>query len=210
MKTINKCLLLGAVAIFNISVFPSGARGAVCQATVCSGSGSPINVISNCSSYSDSCYNGSRVRTCNTCNSNYDRTQSSTSVSGCLNLISFYTCTSSGSSGGDGDDCDGTCADCASTDWTMDVIGKQVRTTATCNTLTCKCTKKTEYRCAAGYYGNALNQLDGTSGCTKCPSLGTRMGQSAAGTTAITGCYVTGGSDTTGTFQFTSNCYYSE
>lgn len=58
--------------------------------------------------------------------------------------------------------------------------------------------KCTANACGAGYYGSANN-------CTKCPSPGT----SATGTTSVTGCYATSGSDGTGTYKFTSNCYYS-
>ena len=67
-----------------------------------------------------------------------------------------------------------------------------------------------EYRCAAGYYGKPTND---TSGCTKCPSSGNVAGQSVAGSnSAITSCYIpanTSLSDSTGTYQYTSNCYYS-
>lgn len=61
------------------------------------------------------------------------------------------------------------------------------------------------YRCAAGYYGSSTN---GSSGCSKCPSPGT----SDAGATSITSCYIksgTTGTETNGTYIYTSNCYYS-
>ena len=68
-----------------------------------------------------------------------------------------------------------------------------------------------EYRCAAGYYGKPTND---TSGCTKCPSSGNVAGQSVAGSNkAITSCYIpanTSLSDSTGTYQYTSDCYYSK
>ena len=59
--------------------------------------------------------------------------------------------------------------------------------------------------CRAGYYGDAGNN---GRNCTKCPGGGT----SAAGSTSITDCYMSSGStgsDATGMFIYTSNCYYS-
>ena len=58
------------------------------------------------------------------------------------------------------------------------------------------------WSCKAGYYGSSLN---GTTGCTRCPE----NGNSNAGTTSVTGCYVTSGSDATGSCIYTQNCYYS-
>ncbi|MBD5389229.1 hypothetical protein HDR63_03160 [bacterium] len=57
------------------------------------------------------------------------------------------------------------------------------------------CVKK---ECAAGTYGDGVT-------CTACPTPGT----SYKGATAKTSCYITGGTDTTGTYTHTSNCYYS-
>ncbi|MBO8407247.1 MAG: hypothetical protein IAC77_02165 [Proteobacteria bacterium] len=57
----------------------------------------------------------------------------------------------------------------------------------------------------AGYYGDAGNY---GRNCTKCPGSGT----SAAGSTSITDCYMPSGStgsDSSGTFIYTSTCYYS-
>lgn len=62
-----------------------------------------------------------------------------------------------------------------------------------------------KYKCESGYYGTPLNA---SSGCTKCPSPGT----SAQGATSITQCYIpanTSLSDTTGSYTYTSDCYYS-
>lgn len=106
-------------------------------------------------------------------------------------------------------DCSDGCPDCESTTWATHQTGYEKRTTATCNTIMCVCNKKTEYRCAVGYYGTTTN---GTSGCTKCPSLNGISGTSNAGTTVITSCNIPAGSvgtDTTGTFTYTANCYYS-
>ncbi len=63
------------------------------------------------------------------------------------------------------------------------------------------------YRCADGYYGTAAPS--GTSGCTKCTSPGT---SDAGNNSAITKCYIpknTTGSDTTGTYIYTTDCYYT-
>lgn len=127
----------------------------------------------------------------------------------------FTGCTKSG-----GTTCDGTCPDCNTTSWSHFATGYQSQTTATCNTATCKCTKFTIYQCAAGYYQSGtvrcLASIDGDascSGCTRCPSSGGIYGTSAPGSTAITACYIPAGasmSDSTGTYTYTSPCYYSE
>lgn len=76
-----------------------------------------------------------------------------------------------------------------------------------------------EYRCAPNYYGTAkgtgLPTASGPkmSGCTACPSSGGVAGKSAAGTTAITGCYIPSGSsfsDSTGGGTYTADCYWTE
>ena len=63
------------------------------------------------------------------------------------------------------------------------------------------CAKAT-VTCAVGkYLDNATNT------CRSCPGGGT----SAAGTTAVTGCYITGGTDNSGTFNFgDTGCYYQQ
>ena len=62
------------------------------------------------------------------------------------------------------------------------------------NYMLSTCIKK---QCAVGTYGDGIT-------CTTCPSPGT----SSSGSTKQDDCYVTGGSDVTGTFKYTSNCYY--
>ncbi|MCM1225490.1 MAG: hypothetical protein NC548_64700 [Lachnospiraceae bacterium] len=106
---------------------------------------------------------------------------------------------------------DTSCPD--NTDWAALRTGYQKRTIYTGS----NCTATIQYRCAAGYYGTSSN---GTSGCTRCPAwsgayktsaLNTRpLGTSAAGATAITGCYVSAGTyyDATGTFKISSTCPY--
>ena len=141
-------------------------------------------------------YNTYGIFSCTSCDAGYELTQQTASVPGCSNEILFNVCRKS---------CDGTCSDCTTSAWTAGNTGYQKRTYASCNTATCVCTKRTQYRCAAGYYGTSSN---GTSGCSRCPS----NGSSTAGATAITSCYLpsgTTGSDSTGSYTYTSNCYYS-
>ncbi len=141
-------------------------------------------------------YNTYGIFSCTSCDAGYELTQQAASVPGCSNEISFNVCRKS---------CDGTCSDCTTSAWTAGNTGYQKRTYASCNTATCVCTKRTQYQCAAGYYGTSSN---GTSGCSRCPS----NGSSTAGATAITSCYLpsgTTGSDSTGSYTYTSNCYYS-
>ncbi len=74
---------------------------------------------------------------------------------------------------------------------------------------TCLDTPDMQYRCAPGYYGSSTN---GTSGCTQCPSSDGLYGTTDAGATAITSCHIpsgTIGNNITGSFTYTSNCYYS-
>lgn len=117
--------------------------------------------------------------------------------------------------------CDGTCDNCESVPLHDVADGYQSQTSAVCNTLTCMCAKKTEYLCAAGYYGTASDypQIDLTegiiySGCTKCPNSGTTSGTSDGGDgTTITDCYIPKGSkfsDSTGTWEYGDDCYYTE
>lgn len=89
--------------------------------------------------------------------------------------------------------------------WTANGTGYEQQIETTTENETCISVNKT-YRCAAGYYGTTTN---GTSGCTKCPTPGT----SNTGTnTSMTQCYIpadTEMSDSSGTYIYTKNCYYS-
>lgn len=89
--------------------------------------------------------------------------------------------------------------------WTATGTGYEQQIETTTENETCTSSNIT-YRCAAGYYGTTTN---GTSGCTKCPTPGT----STAGTnTSMTQCYIPAGtemSDSSGTYIYTKNCYYS-
>ena len=136
-------------------------------------------------------------KSCKTCPSGFTRKALTANVSDKCGTLTWYTC---------GMECDGTCDNCYSTTWIRGLYNIESRTVATCNTQTCVCTKKTERRCSAGYYGT-VGALVNSSSCTQCPSPGT----SAAGATSQSDCYIpagTTGSDSTGTYKYTSNCYY--
>lgn len=113
--------------------------------------------------------------------------------------------------------CECICTNCGTSSWSAGNTGYQQRTTGSCSCTSgsAKCNEHTEYRCADGYYGSSTN---GTSGCTRCPGseaggLGTGdiHGYSNAGTTTITGCYLSEGDeicDSTGCFDLMSDCYW--
>ena len=67
------------------------------------------------------------------------------------------------------------------------------------------CVRGQNYRCVAGAYGNP--SASNKTACAPCPSPGT----SSAGSTSQSDCYIpagTTGSDSTGTYKYTANCYY--
>lgn len=70
----------------------------------------------------------------------------------------------------------------------------------------CEATTKTYTSCKPGYYLSS-----GT--CMRCPSSGGAYGTSAdRNTGGITECYLpsgTTGSDSSGSFTYTGNCYYT-
>lgn len=135
---------------------------------------------------------------CTSCAPGYTLTKTSFSQCGSLNPI-FQVC-----------DC--VCSNCTS-DAAYTAAGtgyqKKVNRTCECSSGTAKCTETTVYQCAVGYYGRSTN---GTSGCTRCPSSGGVYGTTAAaGSTAITSCYIPSGSsfsDGTGSGTYTGDCYY--
>ncbi len=71
----------------------------------------------------------------------------------------------------------------------------------------CEATDKTYTSCKPGYYLSS-----GT--CVRCPASGGVYGTSAdKNTGGITSCYILSGntgSDSSGSFKYTGNCYYSE
>jgi hypothetical protein len=96
------------------------------------------------------------------------------------------------------------CTTGSSSPWVQYLIGHDTRNLY--NTTTCALSS-VEYRCQAGYYGTSIS---GTSGCTKCPCIGTSCGNVAAGNgNTAANCYLsacgsTSYNDTTGTFRFGS------
>ncbi len=136
--------------------------------------------------------------TCNTCASGYTRTKTSATMMGC-GTSDYYYCKSN---------CTG-CTNCTSdTTWSSAGTGYEKKVTRTCSCNTCKAT--TAYRCTAGYYGSSIN---GTSGCTSCKiATSNSNATSAAGSTAITSCYIPSGTsmtDDVGTCKFVDDCYYN-
>ncbi len=66
--------------------------------------------------------------------------------------------------------------------------------------------------CKPGYYLTEEGQLAGSNSnfCRACPSSGTSADKNATG---ITECYLpsgTTGSDATGTYEYTNDCYYGK
>ena len=139
-----------------------------------------------------------KVVQCSGCISNFKTDIQTKNVNGCsINVTGCTTC--------------GNCTNCSDTDWTTPTNGLQSRTTATC-TDRCSntCSKETEYRCIAGYYGSPGNT---TSGCYKCPTSGGLEGTSTLGfNETIEDCYFPANTpvdDSTGTYKFTASCFYS-
>ena len=109
--------------------------------------------------------------------------------------------------------CERSCPDCDSVDWASSGTGYEKRILANCNGETGVCTKTTEYRCAAGYYGSSTN---GTSGCSECTPHSNVNADSSPGSTVQTLCFIPSAmqwnfSDTagSGTARFETDCYYS-
>lgn len=138
------------------------------------------------------------IKNCTVCESGYKRVTQSIQLSPSC-TVSYYSCE---------EDCSAGCSGCTSTDWAALRTGYQSRTVATCSCTTC--IKKTEYRCASGFYGTSTN---GTSGCTQCPSDGTIVGTSAAGSTERTSCYIAAGttfSESEGDGLYSGTSYYCD
>lgn len=100
------------------------------------------------------------------------------------------------------------CSNCTSSNWAdLATPGYQSRTIATCDYSEGKCNTKTEYRCAKNYFGTA----NGTSGCSRCyEKFGTET--AGPGNNPATACYIPAGheiDDSSGTYSYTENCYYS-
>lgn len=146
------------------------------------------------------------IKSCTACNSGY--TLKTESIGDCCNQYNYGACVGN---------CASTCGN-NTTEWkTTGTSGHETRVYEYCTGGT-TCTKKTQYRCAAGYYGRTTN---GTSGCTACPNRtkgatttpdsGNNVGTLYLST--ITNCYFPAYQDIRGTdgkYQYTEPCYYSE
>lgn len=98
--------------------------------------------------------------------------------------------------------CDGCVSD---TTWSSYDSTREVKVSRSCNCGTCKTLNL--YRCKAGYYGSGSS----TSNCTLCPENDVRiMGSSEAGSTKITQCFVNRGVDSSGNYDYTEPCYYTQ
>lgn len=143
---------------------------------------------------------GDRANSCDECYVGYERLSVIGSVPAASCTYEIYLCK---------EICNGCFSGCISdSDWSSVNPGYEKKVSRTCNCN--ECDSSTAYRCAAGYYGTTVN---GTTGCTQCPSSGGIYGTSAPGSTDITSCYIPYGttdSDANGTFTYTSNCYYSK
>lgn len=107
-----------------------------------------------------------------------------------------------------------TCPDeCPNSDWTLVDVGGFVAKSVPRYEARCLSSEACEYRCHSGSYGNPTSS---SSGCTRCPNIGTSLlnfGASESGATKITDCYApadTSYTDSTGKFEFTVDCKYSE
>lgn len=99
------------------------------------------------------------------------------------------------------------CSNCSTSAWQSGNTGYEKRTACDFDT----CEVKPEYRCAKNWYGSSTN---GISGCNRCPLFsGGVYGETAsAGTSSVSQCYVPANktyTDSTGTFEFTRNCFYN-
>ena len=201
-KMKKSSLLIIPSIMMGILTIPNTAFGlvTVCRQMACMPSDSSIEVRGiNCATSTATCWGSDTdktgVESCMTCESGYTKVSKSTVLNcgGSTLNASYNTCLLT---------C--TTSNCKSdTSWSSYGTGYQRKANRSCSdSTTCKTTYS--YRCAAGYYGSSSN---GTSGCSPCPSGGT----SSAGTTSATGCYIpsgTTGSDSTGTYKYTSNCYW--
>jgi len=90
--------------------------------------------------------------------------------------------------------------------------GFQVRTHLGCDDV-CVETRFQDVRCIAGYWGQPDTPTeDDPMGCYPCPTLLGYAGLSINGAQYQTQCYIAEGqslTDNTGTFEFTSDCYYT-
>lgn len=148
--------------------------------------------------------NLTEIKSCTSCPSGY--TLKTKTIADCCIEYKYGACIGN---------CSSTCGN-NTTEWSTVKAGYETRVYEYCSGST-TCTKKTQYRCAAGYYGSSSN---GTSGCTSCPSRlsgATTTPISNPGTGAfftksfITDCYFPAYKDIRdiyGIYQYTETCYY--
>lgn len=168
----------------------------------------------HCKTYSYTCWGapdgtGTKVENCNTCVTGYKTNTVKKSDTYC-NSVSQIICVqdTGGTTTPPTTKCD--MAECAAdnNNWVAHQTGSQQQIIRTCVGNTCT-VMQTNYRCVAGYYGTP----SATVKCSRCPQLpgSTTYGLSSMGATKITECYWPsggGGSDSSGSFIFTSHCYY--
>ena len=96
---------------------------------------------------------------------------------------------------------------CHPSEWYKPIGGGEgilMRTYAYCKNST-ECVARTQYGCDTGYYGTPT---DISTGCNKCPANGTSM---TLNNDDITDCFLPAGTtftDSSGTFEYTSACFY--
>lgn len=187
----------------------ANSSGTTCSTSSTGCTPSTAASISNCSTSTTTCFGGKAVRTCTKCATGYRLVSNSLSVSGCSNKYSQKICSLDTQIGDD---------EC-SEDIDCGLGGLYTAVTTgyvSANSYSCvrgSCLTQITYKCAPNYYGANPSCLGTTcTGCSPCPEGGiTGSGRfSMYGATAITGCYITDGSDTTGVYEYTSNCYYTE
>lgn len=206
MKNTTSRLVIGAIVLcLPMRAMPltiSGSPSCHSYGTTCSAMNTNEFNIVNCQSIDTQCYSFTeaeavnpgvpqyKVFSCNGCKSGYAAVDQTLALSPTC-TITYKTCSKS---------CPG-CSNCTSdTSWSAAGTGYQRKANRTCNCGTCNTSY--QYRCAAGYYGTTYN---GTSGCTRCPN----NGNSSAGTTSVTGCCISSGADTTGSYSYSPKCCYS-
>ena len=231
---INVGFISMLVAVLGIAPMGTAYAATNCTGGMCLFGATDImptncKTMSSGSQYGDYC-----LYSCNTCKDGYTKVVVIEKLTGCRK--SYNDCTPD-SGGGDDDDEGGggiinpdlpffpidpdeplgecnLASDCGKSTWTnVSGTNYQRRYTYTClypGTVRSKCESSASYRCQAGYYGSSTS-------CSPCPSptdtLTSGSVTSAAGTTAVTGCYVKSGSvlkDSAGnTYDFTADCSYS-
>jgi len=165
-----------------------------------------MEVEGQCQNSTTTCYsNGStsgRVSSCGSCKYPYTRVAKTVDSQYCSNSITYYQCVCQ-------------CSNCTTSAWADVAVVNgtsthQARTVATCSCSsgTAQCTKKTEYRCRANYYGRPSSS---GSGCTQCPTeTGVATKSNLGDNYDRTDCYIpknTNITDSYGTYYYTDDCH---